>query len=121
MIKSALAAVVAAPFFASSALAGPYVDAEANSGFVGSDFSGTVTDLHVGYEGDLGESAGYYVQGGPAIVAIDGEDQETEFSGKVGVTADVSDNVGIYGEVAFLTNGDEDANYGTKVGIKYSF
>jgi hypothetical protein len=29
--------------------------------------------------------------------------------------------VNIYGEVAFLTDGDEDNNYGTKVGVKYSF
>ena len=121
MIKSALAAVAAVPFAATSALAGPYVNAEANSGFVGSDYSGTVTDLHVGYEGDIGSSAGYYVQAGPAIVAIDGEGTETEFSGKAGLGVDVSDAVNVYGEVSFLTDGDNDNGYGTKVGIKYSF
>ena len=121
MIKSTLAAVAALPFLSTAALAGPYVNAESNSGFVGSDYSATVTDLHVGYEGDIGTRAGYYVQGGPAIVAVDGEGTETEFSGKVGLGVDVSDAVNVYGEVSILTDGSNDNNYGTKLGIKYNF
>ena len=122
MIKSALAAVVAAPFFASSALAGPYVNIESNAGFTGTDYDSAVTDLHVGYEGALGESAGYYVQAGPAIVSIDGEDRTTELSGKAGVGVDVTENVNLYGEVSFLTiDGSDDNAYGTKVGVKYTF
>ena len=35
-----------------AAQAGPYVNVEANSGFTGSDYTGTATtDVHVGYEG----------------------------------------------------------------------
>ena len=120
-IKSFAAIAAVSAFGAGSAMAGPYVNAESNSGFVGSDYSATVTDLHVGYEDGIGESGSYYIQAGPAIVAVDGEDTETEFSGKVGVGVDVSESVNIYGEVAFLTDGDEDNNYGTKVGVKYSF
>ena len=121
MIKSALAAVVAVPLVSTAALAGPYVNVESNSGFVGSDYSGTVTDLHVGYEDSLGESAAWYLQAGPAIVAIDGEDTETELSGKVGIGTDITENLNLYGEVAFITDGSDDANYGTKVGVKYNF
>ena len=122
MIKSALAAVAATPFIASSALAGPYVNIESNAGFTGSDYDGAVTDLHVGYEGDLGESAGYYVQAGPAIVSIDGEDRTTELSGKAGIGVDVAENVNLYGEVSFITiDGSDDNGYGTKVGVKYTF
>ena len=120
-IKSFAAIAALSAFSAGSAMAGPYVNAESNSGFVGSDYSATVTDLHVGYENGIGESGSYYIQAGPAIVAVDGVDTETEFSGKVGVGVDVSENVNIYGEIAFLTDGDEDNNYGTKVGVKYSF
>ena len=120
-IKSFAAVAAVSALGASSAFAGPYVNIESNSGFVGSDYSATTTDLHVGYEDGIGESGSYYIQAGPAIVAVDGVDTETEFSGKVGVGVDVSDNVNIYGEVAFLTDGDEDNNYGTKVGVKYSF
>ena len=31
-----------------AAQAGPYVNVEANSGFTGSDYTGTATDVHVG-------------------------------------------------------------------------
>ena len=50
MIKSVFAATAALSVSAGAALAGPYVNVEANSGFVGSDYSGTVTDFAVGYE-----------------------------------------------------------------------
>ena len=69
---------------AAPALAGPYVNVETNAGWVGDDYSGATTDIHVGHEGALGESgASYYVQAGPAIVAVDGEDTDTQFSGKL--------------------------------------
>ena len=47
MFKSAIAAVVAAPFLATSALAGPYVNVESNAGFPDGEYSGATTDLHV--------------------------------------------------------------------------
>ena len=47
MIKSAIALAAAAPLLAAPALAGPYVNVEANSGFTGSDYTGTTTDAHV--------------------------------------------------------------------------
>jgi len=119
-MKTIIAAAIAAPFFAAPALAGPYVNIESNSGFTGTDYEGTVTETHLGYEGDLGESAGYYVQAGPALVNADGEDLSTELSGKAGVSVAVTEQVDIYGEVSFIT--DDDANgYGTKIGATYRF
>ena len=59
MIKSVFAAAAALSMSAGAALAGPYVNVETNAGYTGEDFNGSVTDLHVGYEGDLGESATY--------------------------------------------------------------
>ena len=44
MFKSVLAATAAAPLFAGAAFAGPYVNVEANSGFTGSNYSGTAID-----------------------------------------------------------------------------
>ena len=120
-MKSFIAAAIAAPFLAAPAIAGPYVNVETNAGFKGSDFGAATTDLHLGYEGDLGETASYYVQGGPALVSVDGEDLETELSGKAGVGVDLTDSMNLYGEVSFLTDGSEDANYGAKLGVKYSF
>ena len=121
MIKSVFAATAVLSMSAGAAMAGPYVNVEANAGWTGDDYSGATTDVHVGYEGALG-SGSYYVQAGPAIVAVDGEDTETRFSGKVGVGVPVSDALGVYGEVSFLTADDaDDLGVGGKLGVKYNF
>ena len=121
MIKSAIALAAAAPLMAAPALAGPYVNVETNAGWTGDDYTGATTDIHVGYEGEVG-AASYYVQAGPAIVAEDGEETDTQFSGKVGLGIPVSDALSAYGEVSFLTAEDEDDfGVGGKLGVKYNF
>jgi len=121
MIKSVFAATAALFTSAGAALAGPYVNVEANAGWVGDDYTSTTTDIHVGYEGEVG-AASYYVQAGPAIVAEDGEETDTQFSGKVGLGIPVSDALSAYGEVSFLTAEDEDDfGLGGKLGLKYNF
>jgi len=122
MFKTTIAAAAAAVAFApAAALAGPYVNVEANAGWVGDDYTSTTTDIHVGYEGEVG-AASYYVQAGPAIVAVDGVDTETQFSGKAGLGIPVSDALSAYGEVSFLTTeDDDDFGLGGKLGLKYSF
>ena len=123
-IKSTIAAVAASPFLlAGAAFAGPYVNVESNIGYPDGEYSSATTDLHIGYEGDLGESAGFYVQGGPAVIAVDGTaGTDTQFSGKGGITAQVTDSFGAYGEISFLTaDGDTDNGYGVKVGGKFTF
>ena len=58
----------------------------------------------------------------PALTAVaDVDGTETELSGKLGGTFNVSQNFGVYGEVSTITNGDEDRNYGTKLGAKFKF
>ena len=122
MFKTTIAAAAAAVAFApAAALAGPYVNVEANAGWVGDDYTSTTTDIHVGYEGEVG-AASYYVQAGPAIVAVDGVDTETQFSGKAGLGIPVSDALSAYGEVSFLTTeDDDDFGLGGKLGLKYNF
>ena len=123
MIKSVIAAAAAAPLFAGAALAGPYVNVEANSGWTGADYGGTAIDTHVGYEGALGESASYYVQGGTTTLLPDGGDAKWVPSGKAGLGVALTDDLGAYGEVSFVGSGESgvDRGYGTKVGLKYSF
>lgn len=123
MIKTAFAAAAALAFAPAAALAGPYVNVEANSGFTGSQYNGTNTDLHVGYEGPLGESASYYVQAGATVVSPDGGDVDTVPSGKAGVGVALTDSLGAYGELSFVGSGDADVDrgYGAKLGVKYSF
>ena len=107
MIKSVFAATAALSMSAGAAFAGPYVNVESNAGWTGDNYTGATTDVHVGYEGSIG-AAGYYVQAGPAIVAVDGADTETEFSGKAGLGVPVTDALGTYGELSFLTAEDDD-------------
>ncbi len=121
MFKSVFAAAAALSMSAGAALAGPYVNVETNAGWVGDDYTAATTDLHVGFEGEAG-AASYYVQAGPAIVAVDGEETDTQFSGKAGVGVPVTDALGVYGEMSFLTADDEDDfGVGGKLGLKYNF
>jgi len=123
MIKSVIAAAAAAVAFAApgAALAGPYVNVEANSGFTGSDYTGTTTDAHVGYAGEVG-AVGYYAQVGPSIITVDGGESDTVLSGKVGGSIAASEELSIYGEISFAGGVDgADNGYGTKVGATWSF
>ena len=127
-IKSTIAAVAASPFlFAGAAFAGPYVNVESNISYPDGDYSGASTDLHIGYEGALGEKADFYVQGGPSFVAVDGTDgSEGELSGKVGVSVAATDALGVYGELSGATNGEDSSgdnivDWGAKIGAKFTF
>ena len=124
MIKTAFAAAAAAVAFAApgAALAGPYVNVEANSGFSGSDYTGTTTDAHVGYAGTAGV-VDWYAQIGASYVSPDGGDADTVPSGKAGASIAATEDVSIYGEVSFLGSGDDDIDrgYGTKIGATWSF
>ena len=126
-IKSTIAAIAASPFLlAGAAFAGPYVNVESNISYPDGDYSGATTDLHIGFEGALGEKADYYVQGGPSFIAVDGTDgSEGEFSGKVGVNVAATESIGVYGEISGVTAEDssnEDiVNWGAKAGVKFTF
>ena len=109
---------------ATPATAGIYLNVEANSSLTGTDYTSTTTDVHVGYEGG-NDLASFYVQGGPAIVSVDGADEaDTRISGKLGGSIAATDRVDVYGEIALLTadeDTDDDNAWATKVGVKYAF
>ena len=98
-----------------AAIAGPYVNVEANSGWAGSEYGGTSIDNHIGYEGN-----GWSIQGGPTIVAPNGGEAEVELSGKVNGSVPLTENLSAYGELSFIT-GNDDNGYGTKIGATYKF
>ena len=116
----ALAALTVTSALATPAMAGVYVNAESNASFTGSDYTSAATDLHIGYEGDIG-SLGYYIQGGPQFGVTDGADGDTDFSGKGGLNIAASEKLDIYGEVSFVTDETTDTTYGTKIGAKFKF
>ena len=117
MLKKFLA-VAAASAMSSPVFAGFYFNTEVNSGFLGKDYLGSVTDLHLGYEGG-NDSASYYVQGGLSVNTPDGGSAERNFSGKIGGSVLAADKVNVYGEFSVATS--DVNNYGTKLGLKYSF
>jgi len=129
MLKTLIASGVAvsAVVLGSPAIAGPYVNVENNAGFAGGDgldmdYTGSVTDFHVGIEG--GDKASWYMQAGPALIQPDGDSADVELSGKIGgsVVVSADEKLSIYGEISFITVDDFDAaNVGTKVGAKYNF
>ena len=126
-IKSTIAAVAASPFLlAGAAFAGPYVNVESNIGYPDGEYSDATTDIHVGYEGPLSENADFYAQIGPAFTAVDGTDgSETEISGKFGVSVAATENLGVYGELAGITDedssGDDEIDWSAKLGAKFTF
>ena len=116
-----LALALAATTFASApAMAGIYINAESNASYTGNDYTSRTTDLHVGYEGEVGD-LGYYIQGGPALVNGDAVDGSTDFSGKLGASVAANEKLDVYGEVSFVTDETADTAYGTKIGAKYKF
>ena len=119
MFKSAIAAVAAAPFLATAAFAGPYVNVEANAGLTGSDYIGTLTEAHIGYEGALSDTVSGYIQAGPALATPESGDTSVDVSGKVGASVAATENLSVYGEYWFLTGDDLTSN--VKAGVKYAF
>ena len=117
MLKKVLA-VAAVSAVSTPAFAGIYLNAEVNSGFSGQDYTGSATDLHIGYEGSNG-SASYYVQGGALFSNPDNSDSETNFSGKVGGSISAAEKIDVYGEFSMVA--DDTNSYGTKLGLKYKF
>ena len=129
-IKSTIAAAFAAPFLLSSAaFAGPYVNVESNLSYPDGEYSSTGTEVHLGYEGTAGAEGGiaYYIQGGPTLNHSDAtDDTETEFSGKVGASVGVNEDLALYGELSGATNGEDASgdtirDYGAKIGAKFVF
>ena len=124
MIKTAFAASAAAVAFAApgAALAGPYVNVEANSGFTGADYTGTTTDAHVGYAGTAGENVSWGAQVGPSFVVTDAGESDTVLSGKVYGSVAATEALSVYGELSFAGGIDDaDNGYGTKIGATWSF
>ena len=124
-MKSILAAGVIVGSLSAPAFAGPYANVENNASWIGSEFEIGVTEVHAGYEIEAGEDVAIYVQAGPAFISIEDEDLETEISGYVGITADVSESFELYGEVGFLTSDQEfdtdTLSVATEIGATYRF
>ena len=123
-MKNIALSTLALSAFAMPAMAGMYLNVEANQGWSGEDYQGTLLETHVGYENSLGDSASWYIQGGPAVSFPDDAEQVGAASGKVGLSVAVTKRLSAYGEVSAITPEGlelEGLGVGTKAGLKYSF
>ena len=127
-MKRFLAAVAVAPIaISSSAVAGPYINADIESSFYDGDYHMSQTGLHLGYK-DVKGKLEYHIQGGPLLTEVDNPDDagiEIDYSAKAGVSYAVSDNVDVYGKVtAMFFNTDYYGKFDevtTNVGVTYQF
>jgi hypothetical protein len=106
-----------------AAIAGPYVNVESNSGFSGNDYSSTLLETHLGYEGSIND-ASWYIQGGPAVSFPDDASSTGAASGKVGGSVAVTTKTDVYGELSAATSeglDTSDLSVGAKLGMKYKF
>lgn len=117
-MKALIASSALVLMSAGTAFAGPYVVVETNSGFYGSDFTGSVTDLHIGYE-DTFNGLSYYAEIGPSSFNPDKGVAETLVTTKAGGSYSFSEKLSGYTELAITL--DDTNSYGTKLGVKYSF
>ena len=62
-MKNIALALATISFASAPAMAGVYLNAESNASYTGNDYTSRTTELHIGYEGEVGQ-LGYYVQGG---------------------------------------------------------
>ena len=124
-MKKIFALSAASVLMAAPAMAGSYANVEANSSFQDGDYSSTRIDTHYGWEGELGESSKYYIQGGPSFLSRDGaEDLEYQVGGKVGIKTALTEDLSAYGEVKAYSAEDwdvSDLKMSVKAGLKYTF
>jgi outer membrane scaffolding protein for murein synthesis (MipA/OmpV family) len=117
-IASGVVASAALALASSASMAGPYANIENNASYV-EKYTGSNTDLHVGFEGGEGPYS-FYAQGGFALVD-DTSAVETELSGKIGAAITLADSgLNFYGEFSGITTDDEPA-FATKWGVKAPF
>ena len=124
MFNKIALSTLAVSCFAAPAIAGPYVNLEAKQKWSGENYKSATLDTHVGYENKLGDSASWYIQGGPQVRFPDDAEQVGAASGKVGLGVDVTKKLSVYGEVSAITSEGleiEGLGVGAKTGVKYKF
>ena len=124
-MKKIFALSAASVLMAAPAMAGQFANIEANSSIQDGDYSSTRFDTQYGWEGTLGESSKYYIQGGPSFLSRDGaEDLEYQVGGKVGIKTALTEDVSAYGELKAYSADDwslSDTKLSVKAGVKYTF
>tara|TARA_B100002019_G_scaffold224572_1_gene197500 strand:- start:4071 stop:4445 length:375 start_codon:yes stop_codon:yes gene_type:complete len=124
MFKTSIAALAAAPLLASgAAFAGPYVNVEANGSYPDGTYSSGALEFQLGYEGETPGGLGWYASVGPTVTHTESTDDfgDTEIAGYLGASKQITEKVGLYGELYGVTNPADDIDFSGKFGAKYTF
>ena len=123
MLKSTIAAVAATPLiFTGAAIAGPYVNIEANGSYPDGAYSSGNIEFQVGYEATTTNGISWYASVGPTVQHTETADEfgDVEIAAYLGGSKGITDKVGVYGEVYGATNND-DLDLSGKAGLRYTF
>ncbi len=123
MIKSTIAAVAATPLiFTGAAIAGPYVNIEANGSYPDGAYSSGNIEFQVGYEATTTNGISWYASVGPTVQHTETADEfgDVEIAAYLGGSKGITDKVGVYGEIYGATNND-DLDLSGKAGLRYTF
>jgi len=123
MLKSTIAAVAATPLiFTGAAIAGPYVNIEANGSYPDGAYSSGNIEFQVGYEATTTNGISWYASVGPTVQHTETADEfgDVEIAAYLGGSKGITDNVGVYGEIYGATNND-DLDLSGKAGLRYTF
>lgn len=121
--KSTIAALAASPLlFSGAAFAGPYVNVEANGSYPDGTYSSGNLEFQIGYEGSLTNGVNWYVSGGPTVQHTETADEfgDVELAGYLGAGKQITEKVGLYGEIYGATNNDN-VDWSGKIGTRYTF
>ena len=126
MFKSAIAAVAAAPFLATAAFAGPYVESKTTAGGVitdGGTYKGAQTEIRGGYGTKVGTSGlKVYGEVGPGYEWNNGGTNEGVVVTEVGLSYPLAKQLSlktkVTGEYGFDS---EEFAVGGEVKVRYSF
>ena len=126
MFKSAIAAVAAAPFLASAAFAGPYVESKTTAAGTltnGGTYKGAQTEVRGGYETKVGTSGlKVYGEVGPGYEWNNKGTNEGVAVGEVGLSYPLADNVSVKAKVVGEYGLDSEAfDLGGELKVRYSF
>ena len=122
-LKSTIAAVAATPLLVSgAAFAGPYVNLEANGSYPDGSYTSGALEAQIGYEGETPGGIGWYASVGPSVSHTESTDDfgDVEIEGYLGGSKQISEKVGLYGEIYGVSN-DSDIDFSGKIGTKFTF
>ncbi|UNH61207.1 DUF680 domain-containing protein [Synechococcus phage S-SZBM1] len=122
MIKTAIAALAAAPLFAGAAMAGPYVESKTTGGLTDGDWTATQTELRIGYEETVGNGVKLYGEVGPGYEWNNGGADEAVAVGEIGVHAPLADNLSLKAKVTGEYGDRSDVfALGGELKVRYAF